>query len=79
MHVPEATPVYLSNFRLATNLYVSSQIKTLLRDSETINVDADGCNRQRSGRSADDGFLHFDLWRLSGVIGCVELSAGHLP
>jgi hypothetical protein len=43
----------------------------LLRDGETVNVDADRRNGQSRRRFADRGFLHFDLWRLPNVVGSI--------
>ena len=51
----------------------------LPRDGPSINVDADRCNGQSSGRSADHSFFHFDLRCLANVVGRVEILARHLP
>ena len=61
-----------------TALYGASQLMkdggvpglsiALLRDGETINIDAEGCSGQSSGRSADHGFFHFDLCCLANVV-----------
>ena len=64
---------------LATHLDAPQRCEMLLRDVETINVEADRCSGQSGGRFADRCLLHFDLWRLPDVVGSIEILTSHLP